>query len=192
MNTQKIDATLLWVIPLGITPNQITSARVFLGILSMYLYIQGGVWVALVVFAVAATTDYLDGLIARARDLSSSFGKRFDELADKFLVIGFLCIFFLETVLIEYLESGIGFVEISAIMLIILREVYMTVVRSLGRITSTQVLLSAKLKTSIQMTAISFLIVGQEYWVLETAGVLLLMIGAILGVRSAYLYIYGT
>jgi CDP-diacylglycerol--glycerol-3-phosphate 3-phosphatidyltransferase len=42
--------------------------------------------VALVIFAAASITDYLDGHIARARGLITNFGKLFDPLADKILI----------------------------------------------------------------------------------------------------------
>ena len=40
---------------------------------------------ALVLFCIAGFTDYLDGKIARERNLITSFGKLMDPLADKIL-----------------------------------------------------------------------------------------------------------
>ena len=48
---------------------------------------------ALVLFLVAAITDYFDGAIARKRNLITSFGKLMDPLADKVLMAaGFICL----------------------------------------------------------------------------------------------------
>lgn len=45
---------------------------------------------ALLVFTVASITDYLDGKIARSRDLITNFGKFLDPMADKVLVLSAL------------------------------------------------------------------------------------------------------
>ena len=49
---------------------------------TIYTYI-----VAYVVFTVAAITDYFDGKIARERNLVTNFGKLFDPIADKVLML---------------------------------------------------------------------------------------------------------
>jgi CDP-diacylglycerol--glycerol-3-phosphate 3-phosphatidyltransferase len=49
---------------------------------TIYTYV-----VAYVVFTVAAITDYFDGKIARDRNLVTNFGKLFDPIADKVLML---------------------------------------------------------------------------------------------------------
>lgn len=50
-------------------------------------------WVALVVFLVAALTDWLDGALARRHGWVTDFGKLMDPLADKLLVMAaFVCL----------------------------------------------------------------------------------------------------
>lgn len=78
-------------------PNKLTVLRIILTpvfMLLMLLNFKGHFLAALVVFAVAAYTDMLDGKIARARNLVTSFGKFMDPLADKMLTtaafLGFL------------------------------------------------------------------------------------------------------
>lgn len=70
-------------------PNQLTVLRlaltfVFVGLLSVEF--PGSRSAALVVFGVAAFTDFLDGHLARKRGLITSFGKLMDPLADKVLM----------------------------------------------------------------------------------------------------------
>lgn len=70
-------------------PNQLTVARLvitlfFVTVLS--LDFPHAFTIGLALFVVAAITDYLDGRIARERDLITNFGKLMDPLADKVLV----------------------------------------------------------------------------------------------------------
>ncbi|MCS6977701.1 MAG: CDP-diacylglycerol--glycerol-3-phosphate 3-phosphatidyltransferase [Gemmatales bacterium] len=73
----------LWTIP-----NLLTLLRI---VLSVVLFILIGLeqWLAsLIVFAVAAITDWLDGFIARGYGQGSSLGRNLDPLADKILILG--------------------------------------------------------------------------------------------------------
>lgn len=74
--------------PVFNVPNQLTLARFVLSIV-LFLLISLGAWVwCVVVFAVAAVTDWLDGFIARKMGISSAFGRNFDPLVDKVLICG--------------------------------------------------------------------------------------------------------
>ncbi len=69
-------------------PNKLTVGRlgltvVFVAALSMTF--PGAKTLALVVFVIAAITDWLDGQIARKHNLITDFGKLMDPLADKVL-----------------------------------------------------------------------------------------------------------
>lgn len=69
-------------------PNILSSLRIILAFLFVYLYLQTELEyriASLVVFFFAAISDYYDGKIARKYEIESKFGVFLDPLADKFL-----------------------------------------------------------------------------------------------------------
>lgn len=69
-------------------PNQLTAGRLVLSIV-LFVLISFECWLwSIVVFAVAAFTDWLDGQIARRQGLTSTLGRMFDPLVDKVLICG--------------------------------------------------------------------------------------------------------
>ena len=73
-------------------PNKLTVLRVimvpfFVAFLLYPLAGDASKYVALALFCIASLTDFLDGYLARSRNLITDFGKFLDPLADKILVI---------------------------------------------------------------------------------------------------------
>jgi cardiolipin synthase len=66
-------------------PNALTALRLALAPVFLVLYVKGRIEPALWVFAVAAATDVLDGLIARLLHQHSRLGSVLDPIADKLL-----------------------------------------------------------------------------------------------------------
>lgn len=80
-------------------PNKLTILRVILIPFVMFFYLASfipfGKIVAIVLFVFAAFTDFLDGKIARSKNLVTDFGKFLDPIADKLLtssVLFMICI----------------------------------------------------------------------------------------------------
>lgn len=71
-------------------PNKLTLLRVLLipvFLVLVYLSFPGHLYAALAVFILASVTDFVDGHLARSRNLVTDFGKFMDPLADKLLVL---------------------------------------------------------------------------------------------------------
>lgn len=70
-------------------PNKITLVRIVLLPLFVFFYlaefIVWGKLIAAVIFVIATTTDFIDGYIARKRNLVTNLGKFLDPIADKLI-----------------------------------------------------------------------------------------------------------
>lgn len=165
-------------------PNKLTVFRmcmVPLFVLFMYLPIPGKYLISLIIFAVAAVTDALDGNIARRYNLVTDFGKFMDPLADKLLVIAAL-ICLIEVRLIP------GWI----VLIIVARELAVSIMRAIAAADGKVIAAggSGKLKTIIQMVSIVFLLFGAhiDSSTILTIGTVLIYIAAILTVYSGYEY----
>ena len=74
--------TNVWTIP-----NVLTMIRLILVPVFVVLFLRGYRMASLAVFAAASLTDMLDGYLARKLNQITDFGKLFDPLADKLMVL---------------------------------------------------------------------------------------------------------
>lgn len=71
------------------TPNKITVCRMFITPLFMLAFLldfKYSYFVATAIFILGAVTDFIDGNMARKRNIVTNFGKLLDPIADKMLV----------------------------------------------------------------------------------------------------------
>lgn len=70
--------------------NRITLIRVFLTPVVIFFYLANfipyNILIATIIFIIAINTDYIDGYIARSRNMVTNLGKFLDTLADKLIV----------------------------------------------------------------------------------------------------------
>lgn len=147
------------------TPNKLTLLRIILSPIFMFFFLMDDVYarvVSLVIFTFAALTDLWDGYLARKYGIITGFGKFMDPLADKILT---------STAFISF--AALGYVKAWMIMLIIIREFFITGLRSLaayrGLVISPTP--TAKFKTVLQMvTIVAILLYINLKTVLEAMG----------------------
>jgi CDP-diacylglycerol---glycerol-3-phosphate 3-phosphatidyltransferase len=146
--------------------NRITIARIFLVPVVIFLLLvrfdfltvtinhrttTGSEMVAALVFIIAASTDGLDGYIARKRKIVTNFGKLLDPLADKLLISAVL----ISLVEMQRLSAWVA-------ILIISREFAVTGLRLVAATEGIVIAASriAKWKTASQIVAMVALIIN--------------------------------
>jgi CDP-diacylglycerol---glycerol-3-phosphate 3-phosphatidyltransferase len=134
-----------------------TTLRILLTPVVMALLLGGGrdatstaAAVALVLFAIAAATDYLDGYLARRWELTTKLGSFLDTTADKLLVSGVL----IALVAVERASPWIALVIVGRELVILGLK---GAIAADGTVMQPSML--AKLKTTIQFVAIALAIV---------------------------------
>lgn len=107
--------------------NIITYVRILLAVVFMAIYVAAGVWgfrsvslrwIAFVLFVLAASTDKIDGYVARTYHQVTELGKLLDPIADKLLILGALII-----------ASAFNEVIWIVTVLFIIREIGITILR---------------------------------------------------------------
>lgn len=170
-------------------PNRITIFRVFLipvifvclwliilDIESLRSHFDLMGWIAGWTFTLASITDFFDGYIARKRGIETVFGSFLDPIADKFLVVSSLV-----------LLHGLGRIPTIVVVILVLRELYMTSLRLLANTEGVTVPVSSlgKWKTGAQMVGIPMLMANQPLW-----GIPLTIIGPISIYAASFLSVY--
>jgi CDP-diacylglycerol--glycerol-3-phosphate 3-phosphatidyltransferase len=140
--------------------------------------------VATSMFVVFAITDWLDGYLARKLNQASAFGAFLDPVADKFLVCAALLM------LVDMHR-----VHVLVALVIIGREIAISALREwmaqLGASKSVAVHMAGKLKTTVQMVAIPFLLFdGMLFNLIDTRqwGDVLIWAAAVLTIWSMVYY----
>lgn len=147
-------------------PNRLTVLRIviipFFIFFLMASFIPFGKWVAFGLFIIASFTDYLDGHIARKKNLITDFGKFADPLADKLLVC---------SALICLLANGsLGKYGFILVLVIISRDFIISGFRlvAAGKGVVIAADMSGKVKTALQMVMILMIIANLKFLFIPT------------------------
>ena len=178
--------------PLNI-PNLLTWLRILLIPVFVAMFYLPQDWfsahevnyIATLIFAVAALTDWLDGYLARALNQTSAFGAFLDPVADKLMVAAALVLL----VKLHRVDAGIA-------LIIIGREIAISALREwmagLGKSKNVAVSFIGKLKTTAQMAAIPLLLyhdkIGGQIDS-QAAGTILIYVAAVLTLWSMGYYL---
>jgi cardiolipin synthase (CMP-forming) len=176
---------MFWTIPTLMTWTRIIAIPLLVGVFYLNLTAPERNLIATVMFVVFAATDWLDGFLARKLNQGSSFGAFLDPVADKFLVSASLLV-------LVHLQRTDVFVA----LIIIGREIAISALREwmalIGATKSVTVHMLGKIKTTVQMIAIPFLLFdGRLFGVIDTHmwGTWLIWISAVLTVWSMVYYL---
>src|SRR5579863_2505847 len=143
-------------------------------------------WTALAIYALAGITDFFDGYLARAWSQQSSLGRMLDPIADKLLVSA--------VILVLAANQTISGLSLWAAIVILCREILVSGLREyLAELrVPLPVTALAKWKTTVQLVALAFLIIGPAGEALLpgsiTTGIVLLWIAAILTLYTGWDY----
>ena len=140
-------------------------------------------WTAVSLFTLAGITDFFDGNLARRANQVSRLGRFLDPIADKLLVASVLLML-------------VGFNRVDVwsyipAIIILLREILVSGLREfLAELrVGVPVTKLAKGKTTLQMIALGFLIVGTTLPMVKSIGEVLLWIAALLTLITGYDYL---
>lgn len=140
-------------------------------------------WTAAWIFTFASITDFFDGYIARRRNIVTVLGSFLDPIADKFLTVSSLIML-----------QSLGRIHAFIVIVLVLREMYMTSLRLLAMNEGVAVPVSSigKWKTAIQMVGIPCLMVNETWQQIPfpLIGSSLIYIACILSLWSATQYTF--
>jgi CDP-diacylglycerol--glycerol-3-phosphate 3-phosphatidyltransferase len=176
---------MFFTIPTIMTWTRIVAIPLIIGVYYLdSLTVETQNLIATVMFVLFAFTDWLDGFLARKLNQTSAFGAFLDPVADKFLVCAAL-------LMLVQMDR----VNVLVALIIIGREIAISSLREwmaqIGASKSVAVHMVGKIKTTVQMTAISFLLYnGTLLGVINTRvwGAVLIVVAAILTVWSMVYY----
>ena len=167
-------------------PNILTITRIALVPVFAVTYVatDSFYWLAALLFAAAAFTDWLDGYLARRLDQTTPFGAFLDPVADKLIVV---------TALVLLVGNHANLWLTLPAVVIVGREIVISALREwmaeMNRRGLVAVSWVGRLKTTLQMVAIGILLANPPMmrpWAI--LGLVLLYVAALLTIWSMVIY----
>lgn len=176
---------MFFTLPTILTWSRIVAIPLIIGVYYLPMPEHERNLIATCLFVLFALTDWLDGFLARKLNQTSSFGAFLDPVADKFLVCASLLIL-----------VHLARVNVFVALIIVGREIAISSLREwmaqIGASGSVAVHAIGKIKTTVQMVAIPFLLYnGTLFGLIDTLqwGGILIWAAAILTVWSMVYYL---
>jgi cardiolipin synthase (CMP-forming) len=176
---------MFFTVPTLLTWARIVAIPLIVGVFYLPLHDGTRNLLATVMFVVFALTDWLDGYLARKLNQTSAFGAFLDPVADKFLVCAALLV-------LVHLHR----VDVLIALVIIGREIAISSLREwmahIGASRSVAVHMLGKLKTTVQLIAIPFLLFdGRLFGLIDTHvwGTWLIILATVLTIWSMVYYL---
>ena len=112
-------------------PNRISAARLVLSVF-VFLFLESGYFqVALVLFLIAAGTDWVDGWYARKYDQVTKLGRILDPFCDKILICGTYILLAIQMASVEATFPWWARITGLVAVIVVGRELLVTVLRSM-------------------------------------------------------------
>jgi CDP-diacylglycerol--glycerol-3-phosphate 3-phosphatidyltransferase len=170
----------------------LTLLRVIITFITIFL-IFGGVRIEIIVglFIFGMITDMLDGQIARRFNMKTEFGRKFDPLADRFLMVGIVVALVINMAMTGVLTRP----HILAIMLMMTREIitFPVALVALGSGKAIpQVKTIGKVTTVMQAITFPAVILNIYYPSIFWFSIYLALVTSACGIISGFTYIFDT
>ena len=175
-------------------PNLLTIGRIIIVPFFVFSFFLPGFYGDIIpfsLFVIASFTDYLDGLLARFLKEESKLGEMLDPVADKIIVAAALILLVMNGTIKNY--------EVIAAIIILTREILISGLREFLAKVSIKMPVTGltKLKTFLQMSAISILLTGEsgnkiinfQDYNAQVIGIILLWFSAFLTLYTGYDYL---
>ena len=142
--------------------------------------------IAAILFGLAAVTDMIDGWVARRFGQTSRFGEFLDPVADKLMVA---------IVLVMLVQAQSSWFEDVIAMIIIGREITISALRewmaTIGERANVKVDITGKIKTTLQMFGIGFMVWKNPLLGIDiyAVGFVMLILAAVMTIWSMIVYL---
>jgi len=171
-------------------PNILTFSRIIIAFLTIFLiFADVNILYVVLAFLLGMLTDTLDGQIARRFNLKTEFGRQFDMIADRFLMIGVALAAIIKLGISEILTVN----QLFQIFFILSREIVLSPIVLVALISGKgvpipQVRFIGKLTTVLQAIAFPAILLGIFFDFFSFSIYLAVITGAA-GLVSAFYYV---
>lgn len=141
---------------LKFVPNLITISRILSVFLFVLVFLRGEFAWALVIFSVAAISDFFDGYLARKFKITSEFGAMLDPVADKVLMFASYLLFAYEKIIPCYLAAVVisrDLLILAVVSICLLKKIKLKI----------SPLMSSKINTTVQLTFVMLVLTCKTF-----------------------------